>query len=110
MICNLCSFELLARRFQLIEEKFKFRLPQFDGNKSSMDPENDASLFLGLGTHSMAGRMAVCVMPELAEYIGEELAEEASVAMGKVKAHELHIQLRKMAGGKKVAEGGGDGT
>jgi hypothetical protein len=111
MVCNLCAFELLARRFQLIEEKFKFRLPQFDSSKASMDPENDASLFLGLGTASMAGRMAVCVMPALAEFIGEELAKEASVAKGKVKAHELRLQLKKLSGKKGGgADGAGDGT
>jgi hypothetical protein len=38
MITQLAAFELLARRFQLIEEKFKFRLPAFDSNKSSIDP------------------------------------------------------------------------
>ena len=74
MICNLMSFELLARRFQLIEEKYKFKLPAFDSHKTNMDPENDSALFLGLGTSSMAGRQAVCVMPALAGFIGEELS------------------------------------
>jgi hypothetical protein len=112
MITQLASFELLARRFQLIEEKFKFRLPSFDSNKGSLDPENDASLFLGLGTSSMAGRTAVCVMPALAEYIGEELGREAAISKGKVKAHEMRQQLRKLGGagggGKKAAGGGHD--
>eukprot|EP00972_Heterocapsa_arctica_P062530 9219731-Heterocapsa_arctica.AAC.1 len=50
-IGNLASFELLARRFQLIEEKYRHRLPQHEG-KNSLDPESDAGLFLGLGTAS----------------------------------------------------------
>ena len=74
--------------------------------ENGLDPENDAALFLGLGSQSMAGRMAVCVMPQLAEFIGEELTKEASVAKGKVKAHELRQQLRNLAGGGKSGGGG----
>ena len=34
------------------------------------------------------------VMPELSEYIGEELTKEAAIAKGKLKAHELRQELK----------------
>ena len=90
----------------MLEEKYKHKMPSFD--KGSIDGENDTALFLGLGTASSFGRSAVCVMPSLSEYIGEELAREAAVSKGKVKAHEFREKLRllnKGAGkGKKDQE------
>eukprot|EP00973_Karenia_brevis_P044181 6121031-Karenia_brevis.AAC.1 len=80
---NLVCLELICRRFQLIEEKYKFRLPQMDSGKGFNDPESDSALFLGLGAASSFGRQAVCVMPELSEHIGEELAKEAAITKGK---------------------------
>ncbi len=56
----------------------------------------------------MAGRMAVCVMPELAEFIGGELVKEATVSKGRVKAHELRVQLNHTQGGAKEKPGKGD--
>ena len=61
-------------------------------------------MFLGLGTHCQVGRGAICVMPELSNFIGEELAKEAAVSKGRVKAHELRLQLRKL---QKPGGGGG---
>ncbi len=72
------------------------------------DPENDHSLFLGLGTASTAGRNALMVMPELTSYIGEELAKEAAVTKGKVKAHELREQIKKLNSGKPPRGGKDD--
>ena len=95
MITNLASFELICRRLQMIEEKYRFRLPQFDGGAGAADPENDATLFLGLGSGSTHGRQSVMVMPALAEFIGNELAKEAAITKGKVKAHELRAQVKK---------------
>ena len=99
-VTNLASMELAARRLQLIEEKYRFRIPQFDGGAGAADPENDHGLFLGLGTAATAGRTAIMVMPALTSFIGEELAKEAAVTKGKVKAHELRAQIRKLHGGK----------
>jgi hypothetical protein len=103
-VSSLASFELLSRRFQLIEERYKMRLPQLDAVKGQLDPEQDTGLFLGLGTAAMAGRLAICVMPELAEFLGQELAKEASISKGRIKAHELRQQLNRLGGNKK---GGG---
>ncbi len=99
MITNLSCFELIFRRLQMIEEKYRFRLPQFDGGLGAADPENDASLFLGLGAGSAHGRQSVMVMPALSEHIGNELAKEAAITKGKVKAHELRAQVKKMTSG-----------
>ena len=96
--------ELVARRLQLIEEKYRFRLPQWDGGAGAHDPENDHSLFLGLGTASGAGRNGLMVMPALTSFIGEELSREAAITKGKVKAHELRAQLKKLNAGKKAGE------
>eukprot|EP00973_Karenia_brevis_P038761 5349927-Karenia_brevis.AAC.1 len=105
-VVNLASLELLCRRFQLIEEKYRHRLPQMDTSKSISDPESDSALFLGLGAASSFGRQAVCVMPELSEYIGEELGKEAAITKGRVKAHELREQSKKLRNqkGPKASE------
>ena len=104
---NCVGVELLVRRLSLIEEKYKFRLPQFDGGgggkDSVMDAESDAGLFLGLGSSAMAGRGAVTVMPEPSAHIGEELATEAAISKGKIKAHELRQKLTA-SGGKPLGQ------
>ena len=92
--CDFPSFELLARRFQLIEEKYRHRLPQVDAKGA--DPEADSGLYLGLGPSSSFGKSAVCVCPELASYIGDELTKESSIMKGRVKAVELRKQLRDL--------------
>ena len=70
-----------------------------------LDPDADVGLFLGLGAASSFGRQSVCVMPQLSEYIGEELAREAAITKDKVKAHELREQVKKLNRGS-----GGDGN
>ena len=100
--------ELVSRRLQLIEEKYRFRMPQLEGHAGVTDPENDHSLFMGLGTAATSGRLSIMVMPELSTFIGEELAKEAAISMGKIKAHELREGLRKMNNPKHGAKKGED--
>ena len=107
-VSNLACMELVSRRLQLIEEKYRFRMPQLEGNAGATDPENDHSLFMGLGTAATAGRLSIMVMPELSTYIGEELAKEAAISKGKIKAHELREGLRKMNNPKHGNKGKGD--
>jgi hypothetical protein len=95
---NQAHIELLMRRFQLIEEKYRHRLPSLDG-KAGFDPEGDSGLYLGLGPGASFGRSSVCVCPALATYIGEELTKEAAILKGKIKSHELREQMKKLAGG-----------
>ena len=80
--------ELLSRRFQLIEEKYRHRMPSVEP-RNAIDPDADSGLFLGLGPGSSFGRQSICVMPELSTFIGEGLLKEAQITKGRVKAHEL---------------------
>ena len=48
------------------------------------------------------------VMPALASSIGEELTKEAAITKGKVKAHELREQVRRLNGGKDKKRGADD--
>ena len=97
---NLACLEMLCRRFQLVEEKHRHRLPQLE-SRNPLVPEADSGLYLGLGPGASFGRAALCVCPELSEYIGEELAREAAISKGRVKAVELRQQIKKLnVGGK----------
>ena len=101
-IVSIACLELVGRCFQLIEEKYKHRLPQAAG--SSAGAESDASLFWA--SASSFGRHPVCVNPDLSQHIGDELAKAAAVSKGQVKAHEMRDQMRKLAkeGGKDTKE------
>jgi hypothetical protein len=102
-VTNLQSFELLARRAQLIEEKYKYAMPHVV--RGALDPEANAGLMLGLGTHALEGRSALIVMPALSEYVGEELAKEAAITKGVVKAHELRLQAIALQSGRGAGRG-----
>ena len=105
-ISNCLCVELLCRRVALIEEKYNFRLPQLDQQRAGgYAPENDTSLFLGLGSASLIGKGSVIVMPELSAYIGEELAKESAILKGKVKAQELRDKIRPNPKGEAEAPG-----
>ena len=71
-------------------------MPQLEGHAGITNPENDHSLFMGLGNAATSGRVSIMVMPELGTFTGEELAKEAAASKGKLKAHELREGLRKM--------------
>ena len=71
-------------------------MPQLEGHAGVTDPENDHSLFMGLGTEATSGQLSIMVMPDLSTFIGEELAKEAAVSKGKLKAQELREGLRRM--------------
>ena len=97
-IGNLACMELLSRRFQLIEEKYRHRALSV-GPRNVIDPDAGSGLFLGLGPGSSFGRQSICVMPELSTFIGEELLKEARITKGRVKAHELREQVKKLSKG-----------
>ena len=89
-----------------VENKFGLLVSWREGGSNVADPEQDHSLFMGLGTGTAVGRMSVMVMPALSAFIGEELAKEAAVTKGRVKAHELRASLSKIAGGAGGQKGG----
>ena len=105
---NLACMELVSRRLHLIDEKYRFRMPQLEGDAGVADPENDHSLCMGLGTAVTSGRLSIMLMPELSTFIGEELAKEAAVSKGKLKAHELREGLRRMSNPKGEDKKGQD--
>ena len=79
---ELARMELLARRANMIELKYKDRvLPK---PTKDMDPFNDSHLFLG--TSETRGSLMVC--PLLERYVGEQLHLEALAAMARSKATE----------------------
>ena len=41
----------------------------------------------------------MCVMPQLSEFVRDELDKEAATTEGKVKAHQLHAEVNKLAKG-----------
>ena len=67
-IGNLACMELLARRFRLIQGKYRHSVPSVEP-RSVIDPDADSVLFLGLGPGSSFGRQSICVMPELSTFI-----------------------------------------
>ena len=73
-VSSLCSFELVARRLQLIEEAYSSspKAPKFDGQ----------SHFMG------QGRKQVAIAPALTAHVASELRDEASVAKERRKARE----------------------
>ena len=58
-IGNLACMELLARRFQLIEEKYRHRMPSAEP-RNVIDPDADSGLFLGLARASAGRASASC--------------------------------------------------
>merc|ERR1712232_85981 len=82
----------------MIEEKYLFMLPIFDGDVGAGDPDNDATLYLGLGSWSTHGRQSVMAMPSLAEDVGRESVNEAAITKGKMKAPVLRTQVRQVNG------------
>jgi hypothetical protein len=100
----------MARRFQLVEEKYRHRMPATEP-RNVLDPDADSGLFLGLGPGSSFGRQSICVMPELSTFIGEELMKEAQITKGRVKAHELRETVKKLSkgDGRGGHDGGGGG-
>ena len=83
-IASLASFEVLARKIQLIEERHKDR---GQGNIDAIDGGDDHFLFLGGGIGPMT-RQNACVCPLLSEWVAEELRKEAAVMKERRKARE----------------------
>ena len=81
---------------------------EMEGASNAANPETEHSLFMGLGGALAIGRCSVTGMPDLSQYVGEELAKEAAVTKGRVTAHELRESLKNFSGGegtKKEQEG-----
>ncbi|CAK0863319.1 unnamed protein product, partial [Prorocentrum cordatum] len=75
-VCNLATFELVSRRYQMWESAYKDLLREVDtGGSGGDDWLSERSLFLGVKNL----RSSAIVMPELEDYVAKELAARAAV-------------------------------
>ena len=81
-VTELAAFELLARRPQMIELKYKDRLISVGNYKN--DPFDDARLYQG----TAETRGLIMVSPLLEQYVAGELAKEASSSKERRKLRE----------------------
>ena len=89
---KLAACELMARKIQIIHEKWKAKLPSLaSGPKDGGDDDSH----LLLGTYETRGNLAVC--PALTRWLGEELSREALANKERRKAREE----RALAASKK---------
>ena len=81
------TLELIARRCQMVELKYKSRF-MGSGGGNTADPYTDAHLY-----------MVLAVSPELEAYVGGKLHEEAMANKERRKAAEERAALKKEKGG-----------
>ncbi len=87
--------ELASRHGQMVELKYKHKfVPVPQKNATSVDPFDDAHLYLGLS----ATRGQLCVSPELERFVGKQLSDEYMAIKERRKALEA---LRGGGGEKK---------
>ncbi|CAK0891989.1 unnamed protein product [Prorocentrum cordatum] len=91
-ICNLATFELVSRRYQMWESAYKDLLREVDtGGSGGDDWLNERSCFLGVKNH---GGSAI-IMPELEDFVAKELASRAAVLKERRKAISASQQMRQ---------------
>ena len=86
---QISSLELMMRRAQMIELKYKDRVVPVATN--SADPFQDMHLYMGLSET----RGLLMVAPSLEKYIGEELHKEALSSKERRKAAEERAAAKK---------------
>ena len=96
-VTELACMELVGRRVQMIESKYKPRLlSQTPSSGASGDPFEDSHLYMGMN----AIRGLVCLSPALETWIGQELSKESLVAKERRKAAEERSMVAPKKGGK----------
>ena len=90
-VSQLVSMELLARRAQMIELKYKHKFALAGSSGDGADPYEDAHLYMGLSET----RNLLCVCPALERSVGAELKDEAKLLESRRKAHEERAALGK---------------
>jgi len=84
--------ELIARRIQIIHEKWRHKLPNLNPSGSSAGGDDDS--YLLLGTSETRGNIGVC--PELSIWLGSELSKQALADKERRKAREERaLQVKK---------------
>ena len=97
---NSASAEIIARRLQLCEERYKDRLLAGAGE----DETGERHLFGG----STGTRGNLCVAPSLQKYIAEEMARDSAILKERRKAREERSLARPKGKAKAKGEPGGD--
>ncbi|CAK0822786.1 unnamed protein product [Prorocentrum cordatum] len=91
-ICNLATFELVSRQYQMWESAYKDLLRVVDtGGSGGDDWLNERSLFLGVKNL----RSSAIIMPELEDFVAKELASRAAVLKERRKAFSPPQQMRQ---------------
>ena len=86
------AFELIARKLQMIHDKWKHKLPNVNPTSTSSGADDES--FLLLGTHETRGNIGVS--PELTTWLGGELGRLALVDKERRKAREERaLSLKK---------------
>ena len=83
--------ELVARRLQMVELKWKEKFLHSNKNTDTQDPYHDAHLYEG----TSITRGLLCIAPTLERFVGEELAKEALAAKERRKAAEERRLAKK---------------
>ena len=81
-LSRIAAFEIVARRIQMIHDKWKHKLPQYQSLGDTGGDE--AHLLLGVG--ETRGQLGIA--PSLTRWLGKELGREASVNKERRKARE----------------------
>ena len=76
--------ELLARKLQIIHDRWKHKGPNFGAGGGTQGGDDDS--FLMLGTYETRGNIGVC--PELSSFIGSEVSKVAASDKERRKARE----------------------
>ena len=92
-VSELACFEILGRRFQLHEEKYRLKLVEaergaFRGSGVDVD---EVALFMGYSRD----RGVACVCPLLLDHVSDQSRQEAAVLKERRKAHEERQLLRQ---------------
>ena len=86
-VTALAGIELIARKVQMIHERWKHKQPNFSTNNSGgKQTLMDDDSHLLLGTSETRGNVGVS--PELQKWLGDELSKEASASKERRKARE----------------------
>ena len=87
-VSHIAAAELIARKIQMVHERWKHKLPNFNGvagqQGGASNMEDDTHLLLG--TSDTRGNVGVC--PELQSWLGEQLSKEALATKERRKARE----------------------
>ena len=86
-VSHIAASELIARKIQMVHERWRHKLPNFNGAAGQSGATiMDDDTHLLLGTSDTRGDVGVC--PELQSWLGEQLSKEALATKERRKARE----------------------